>query len=168
MKVLLYNILSMKRYIKLTNEQRKELDILIKTEKRIKIYQRLQFIDLKDKNLKNSEIQKIIPVSMNTLSDWTTLFFEKSFSWLCQLKYEWRRPWKLSLYKDAIKKHLEENIVSTINELKDWIEKEFSLVVQTSWLWEYLKKNWIFLTKKQKSFHENTKQQKHKKPTSNI
>jgi len=80
MKVLLYNILSMKRYIKLTNEQRKELDILIKTEKRIKIYQRLQFIDLKDKNLKNSEIQKIIPVSMNTLSDWTTLFFEKSFS----------------------------------------------------------------------------------------
>ncbi len=158
MRVLFCNILYMKRYIKLNEEQRKELNILMKTEKWTKIYQRLQFIDLKDKGKKNSEILKIIPVTVNTLSNWTTLFLAKDFSWLCYLNYEWRRPWKLSLNKEVIKKHVEENTISTLSELKVWIELELFFVVQTSWLWEYLKKNWIFLIRKWKGSLENIKQ----------
>lgn len=70
----------MKRHIRLNEEQEKLLNTLMKTEKRTKIYQRLQFIDLKGQGKKNSEILKTIPVSVNTLSDWTTLFLTKGFS----------------------------------------------------------------------------------------
>ncbi len=69
----------MKRHIRLSEEQRKELDGLMKTEKRAKAYRRLQFVDLKDKGKKNSEILEIIPVSVNTLSDWTALFLAEGF-----------------------------------------------------------------------------------------
>jgi transposase len=120
----------------------------MKEEKNIKIYRRLQFIKLKDEWKKNTEIMKIIPVSINTLSDWTTKFFKWGIKWLLNLNYEWRRIWKLDKNKEEIKLYVKSNIVSTLSELKDRLKKELDIDIQNSWLWEFCKKNWIFLTKK--------------------
>jgi hypothetical protein len=64
----------MKRHIHLSEEQNRELEELLKKEKRAKIYRRLLFIQMKHQGKKNTDIMKIIPVSINLLSDWTTLF----------------------------------------------------------------------------------------------
>lgn len=138
----------MKRNISLTKEEKEELEKYMKEEKNIKIYRRLQFIKLKDEWKKNTEIMKIIPVSINTLSDWTTKFFKWGIKWLLNLNYEWRRIWKLDKNKEEIKLYVKSNIVSTLSELKDRLKKELDIDIQNSWLWEFCKKNWIFLTKK--------------------
>jgi transposase len=101
---------------------------------------------------------KIIPVSINLLSDWTTLFLTHWFEWLCSLQYEWRRPGKLESEKETILQHLEETTVSTLAELKKWIEEHLGIFVQTSWLSVWCKKNKIILTKRQKDFQENSNQ----------
>lgn len=148
----------MKRHIKLNKKQRIELNKLLRDETLVKIHRRLQFIDMKDQGMKNTEIIKFIHITQGTCTDWTTVFLEKGFSWLCHLNYEWRRPWKLTPYKEDIEKYVEENIVSTVNELKYWLEKNKAVIVQTSWLWEFLKKNWICLLKKWRNSHESIKQ----------
>jgi len=157
-KVLLYNILSMKRKISLTKEQIIELEGHIEKEKIVKIHRRLVFIKLKNENKKNTEIMKIIPVSINTLSDWTTKYLKDWFKWLWILNYEWRRIGKLEKNKEIIKDYVKTNIVSTLSELKDWLRKDLNLTIENSRLGEYLKKNWIFLIKKQKNYLENIKQ----------
>lgn len=158
LKVLLYNKFSMKRKISLTEEEKIELEKYMKEEKRVKIYRRLLFIKLKDEKKKNTEIMEIIPVSINTLSDWTTQYLKKGLKWLWILNYDWRRVGKLAENKEKIDNYVKENIVSTLSELKDWLKNELNIDIENSWLWEFCKKNWIFLIKKQKNYLENFKQ----------
>ncbi len=158
LRLLLYNKLSMKRKISLTKEQIIELERYIEKEKRVKIYRRLVFIKLKNENKKNTEIMKIIPVSINTLSDWTTKYLKDGLKWLWILNYEWRRIGKLEKNKEKIDNYVKTNIVSTLSELKDWLKKELNIEVENSWLWEFCKKNWIFPIKKQRNYLENIKQ----------
>ena len=158
LKVLLYNKLSMKRELRLTEEEIIELEKYMKEEKRVKIYRRLLFVKLKNEKKKNTEIMKIIPVSINTLSDWTTKYLKDWLKWLWILKYEWRRIGKLEENKEKIKDYVKTNIVSTLSELKNWLKQELNIDIENSWLWEFCKKNWIFLIKKQKNYLENIKQ----------
>jgi transposase len=120
----------------------------MREEKNVKIYRRLEFIKFKDEWKKNTEIMKIIWVSINTLSDWTTKYLKEWMKWLWILNYDWRRIWKLAKNKEKIKEYVKLNIVSTLSELKAWLKKELDIDIQNSWLWEFCKKNWIFLIKK--------------------
>jgi len=138
----------MKRKINLTEEERIELKKYMREEKNVKIYRRLEFIKFKDEWKKNTEIMKIIWVSINTLSDWTTKYLKEWMKWLWILNYDWRRIWKLAKNKEKIKEYVKLNIVSTLSELKAWLKTELDIDIQNSWLWEFCKKNWIFLIKK--------------------
>lgn len=155
MKWVFYNSLSMKRFIILSIEQQVELKRLMKSEKNIKIHRRLQFIEMKSQGKKNTEIMPLLKVSMETCRDWLGIFLAHGFTWLCSLKYSWRRPWKLTEKKDEIKKYVDENLISHLTTLKHWIEQELSISVQTSWLGEWCKKNSIILTRNWKSSLEN-------------
>ena len=69
----------MKRFLSLDPNQVEELQRLLDQTDRVKIYRRLQFIQMKSDGKKNSEIQKVIPVSSDTLSNWLTLFLKGGF-----------------------------------------------------------------------------------------
>lgn len=153
----------MKRHIHLSEEQKEELNTLLKEEKHVKIYRRLQFIQLKDQWMKNTEIMKTIPVTIDTCTDWTTLFLSWWFPALCHLQYAWRRPWKLEENKERIKQHIDDEIVPNLTSLKQWILNELSISVQESWLWEWCKKNSIVLARSWKNSQENSNPKKFRK-----
>jgi len=152
-------IFPMKRFLNLTEEQKEVLQNLLRSERYTKVYKRLQFLELKSQGKKNSEILPVLYISHHTCSDWMTLFLSEGFEGLCHLRYEGRRKWKLSQQKEKIQEHMETTLVSSLNELKDWIEKHLSISVQTSWLWEWCKKNWITLIRRPKDFLEDTNQE---------
>jgi transposase len=65
------------------------------------------------------------------------------------LNYEGRRPSSLDKHKADIIKYIETESVSKLSQLQKFIEKEYSLTIEHSWLSRYCKKNSIRLTKKQ-------------------
>ena len=152
----------MKRFLSLDPNQVEELQRLLDQTDRVKIYRRLQFIQMKSDGKKNSEIQKVIPVSSDTLSNWLTLFLKGGFPWLCGFNYDGRRPWVLEKNKEAIKKHIDDEIVPTLTHLKAWILKELSISVQESWLGEWCKKNSIVLIRKWRKSQASSNPKKHK------
>ena len=159
---LLSNKDSMKRFIALSPEQTIELQERLKSEKNIKIHRRLLFIQMKAANKKNTEIMPILQVSMETCRDWTGIFLSSWFLGLCTQYYTGRRPWVLEKNKEAIKKHIDDEIVPTLTHLKAWILKELSISVQESWLGEWCKKNSIVLTRSWRSSQGSSNHQTYK------
>jgi transposase len=117
------NIFLMKRHITLTEAQNETLQILLQSEQRVKIHRRLMFIDLKNQKKKNTEIMKVIPVTINTLSDWTSDFLTHGFDGLQKLHYAGRRPGKLAPLKDIIKQHTKEHVVKNTKHLQSWLRE---------------------------------------------
>lgn len=153
----------MKRHILLSETEKQELIMLKKKEKDAKIYKRLLFVEMKNENKKNTEILKLLWISIDTCTDWTTLYLNEWFKWLCRLKYEWRRPSKLDSIRESIEEHVSKNIIQTLPALQSWIEQTHQIHVKVSWLSEYCKKNSIFLTRKPNSSPENIRPRKFSK-----
>lgn len=153
----------MKRHIRLSDTEKKELLILKKNEKNVKIYKRLLFIEMKNENKKNTEILKFLGISIDTCTDWTTMYFEEWLIGLCKHKYDWRRPSKLDAVRASIEEYVSKNIIPTLPLLQLWIEQTHQIHVQVSWLSEYCKKNWICLTKRPNLSHESIKLKKFSK-----
>lgn len=134
--------------MKLTKKQKTELKILKKTEKRVKIYKRLQFIEMKDQGMTNIMIASILDVCNDTLTDWTKIFQQGGFQALCNLNYDNRRKSILDDKQEKIKQFVQNNSVDKLSKVQDWLKKEFSIKMEASWLSRYFKKNLIFLSRK--------------------
>ena len=126
--------------MKLTKEQKEELEKLKKTEKRVKIHRRLKFIKMKSVGAKNKDIAPMLDVCKDTLTDWTKLFKEGGFQALCNLNYEDRRRSILDDKKEDIRQYVNNNSVDKLGKVQDWLKKEFSINIEHSWLSRYLKK----------------------------
>jgi len=137
-----------KRNLKITAENLEEIKARKKKESSNKIYRRLMFLEMKSGGLLNKEIAKYLDVRIETLSVWTNLYLEGGLKSLCNLHYEGRRISPLEPLKEDIQKHIEEENVSTLKELKAWLEKEYELSFGIAWIQRFCKKNSIFLTKK--------------------
>ena len=57
----------------------------------------------------------------------------------------------LDSYKEEIKAHVDQNIVSSVKELQGHIKQSYDVAVEHSWLFRYCKKNSIALTKRPKA-----------------
>ena len=100
--------------------------------------------------MKNSQIAKLLCVNIDTITDWYKLFIEGGLKLLGTLDYEGRRVSQIEPHKEEIKKYLENNVVSSIAALQDYIIKTYQISMEHSWLFRYCKKNSICLIKKQK------------------
>ena len=138
----------MKRKLIISKKDKKELQKRIKTERNAKIYKRLVFISLKEKGIKNIEIALILGVRIETLTEWTNIFLKGGLKELCLLHYTGRRISKLEAKKELIKEYVEKEKVSTIAQLKNWLENNYQIFVEHSWLYRYCKKNSLFPGKK--------------------
>ena len=134
-----------------------------KKEQNAKIFKRLIAIEMRGCGRKCKDIGNILGVCIDTLADWTNLFLKGGIEALCQLEYEGRRPSKLEPYMEAMRKKVEEDSVVTISQMKAWLEKEYQIIVEESWLSRFCKKNSIFRTKRHGSFLGNTPKGKSKK-----
>jgi transposase len=115
-----------------------------------------------DKKL-NKDIALLLDVTIETLSHWTAIYEEGGIELLCKLHYEGRKESVMTPYIDQIKKHIEEEQVSTLKSLRDWLNDSLDISVGISWLQEFCKKNSIFLIKNHDSYLESTNQKKFKK-----
>lgn len=138
----------MRYKIEFTDAIVKELKKRLSSESRSKIYRRLLWLDLKRQGYQHKEIGSILQVSQGQITNWSRLFAEKGFEGLCSLNYEDRRRSKLAAYLDQIKAHVQESSISTLSSLQAWLEDEFGIFVEQSWLSRWIKKNSIVLIKR--------------------
>jgi len=117
-------------------------------EKKIKIYKRYLFLEMKYAKKLNKDIAVLLDVSPETLSHWGAIYKEGGLDLLSQLHYEGRRTSVLTPIKEEIKERIKKENVPTIKSLNSWIQESFNVSVGESWLHEFCKKNSIYLTKK--------------------
>ena len=134
--------------IELSDTELSELKIKQKTEKSVKIFQRLQCILLVSQGLKKQDIANLLNVTTNTITTWIKIYKEGGFDLLTQLHYDDRRKIQLDIYKDAIKEYVKTELPATISQILNWLEEEHLFKTEHSWLYRYMKKNSIFLIKK--------------------
>jgi len=139
----------MRAIIKLTEAEKKELEKLKKTENNNKIYRRYMYLEMSNKKMTNIEIAGILGVCNDTLTDWNRIYKEGGLKGLSVLNYEGRRESKLTPFKEKIMEEIEKSNISTLKKLQSFLKKECSVEVEQSWLSRYLKKNSIYLEKRQ-------------------
>ena len=122
---------------------------LRRIEKEGKILRRYQCIWMAHEKLPKKEIASTLGVNIDTVTDWIKLFNKVRLGGLCKLHYEGRRPSALDGIKELLIKHIREHSISKLSELQDFLETNYSIVVEHSWLSRYCKKNSISLIKRQ-------------------
>lgn len=135
--------------LEITKEECEEIKKKKNKEKNVKIYKRYLFLEMKHKKRLNKDIAVLLGVSAETLSHWSAIYKEGGIGLISKLHYEGRRTSVLTPLKGEIKKKIEEENVSTMKELKNWIKESFDVSIGESWLHEFCKKNSIYLIKKQ-------------------
>lgn len=126
--------------INLSKEEFLKLQVIMSSEKNLKVFKRLQCIRLKTLKYKNIEIAEILNVTKETITNWIKLYLDKGFDGLCCLNYDGRRVSKLAQYNDAIKKLASEGKFAIVKELKSILKERYHLDVSISWLSAYIKK----------------------------
>ena len=124
------------------------MEKLIKSESNGKILKRLLCIKLHCQGVKNKDISNYLGVSPPTITEWIKLFLKGGFDELTKLNYEHNAHSKLDPYLEKIKKYVSSNIVSNLSEVCHYIETNFGVKVDSSWLGRYLKKKSVYLLKK--------------------
>ncbi|MCP4179985.1 MAG: hypothetical protein GY756_19665 [bacterium] len=99
--------------------------------------------------MKCRDIADLLGVCIDTISDWSNLFFEGGIALLCNLNYEGRRISKLEPYKSSMIEQVENNTVHTVAQMQSWLKETYKIEVEESWLYRFCKKNSIFPTKRQ-------------------
>lgn len=135
--------------LQLSENENKELQERLKSEKNNKIFRRLQCIHFKSLGFRHKEIAQALGVHVDTVTDWIKLYKSKGLDGLCKLSYEGRRVSKLDKVAEEMKKYIEENNVDKLSMLQDYLLEEHDIFVEHSWLYRYCKKNSISLIKKQ-------------------
>jgi transposase len=138
----------MRANLTLSASEEKELKEWKKQEKSNKIYRRYIYIELSHKGLTNLEIAEILGVTNDTLTDWKKIYERGGLKGLSILHYEGRRESKLASYTEAMKKQVSAGKVTILEDLQKFLEKEYDLKVEASWLSRWAKKNSVFPTKK--------------------
>jgi len=126
-----------------------ELKKLRRIEKEGKILHRYQCIWMAYEKFPKKEIASTLGVNIDTVTDWIKLFTKVRLVGLCKLQYEGRRLSVLDPIKELLIKHIRENSISKLSELQDFLETNYSIAVEHSWLSRYCKKNSISLIKRQ-------------------
>ncbi len=133
----------------LTHKQIEELKAIQKTVSNIKVYKRLQCILLISKNYSKTEIADILDVSNNTITTWIKIYQKGDFELLKTFDYKERKKSKLFEIKEDIRNYINKEVPSKVAQVQDWIKKNYNIEIEHSWLYRYLKKNSIYLIKKQ-------------------
>ena len=136
--------------IELSEKELTEIKARQKKEKSIKIFQRLQCIQMVNQGVKKQNIADFLNITTNTVTTWVKLYKKGGIDFLTQLNYDDRRQIKLDTYREAIIDYVKEELPDTISQILAWLDEEHLFKTEHSWLYRYMKKNSIFLIKRQR------------------
>lgn len=134
--------------ISLSTKKLHHIKQLMNKEKRVKVYRRLQAIEMAATGHSYQDIATTIGVCVDTVTDWIKLYQEKTLTGLCDLRFRGKRTSPFDSYAEQIKQDIIDKTIATLAELQDWIKHQYSLEMEQSWLWRSCKKNSICLTRK--------------------
>lgn len=124
--------------IRLTLDQQYELADLMQTHKGKKLSRRLLAISLRHFGYTIKEISLLTHVSERTVTNWMKLFAEGGFESLLTLQYKGTPHSKLDPFKAHIQTFLESYPNASIKDLHRFLQKEYQLKVDYSWLYRYV------------------------------
>lgn len=134
--------------IQLTAEEMSELRKHKRKATSLKVYRRLECIQLKQVGSDNPSIATFLNVNANTVTEWTKLFLNEGFEGLCALHYAGRRISKLEGHKEELRKYVKEKTPEKLAVIQNWLKNRFNVTVESTWLSRYCKKNSIFPTRR--------------------
>jgi transposase len=134
--------------IELSKKELKKIKQLINKEKRVKVYRRLQAVEMIAAGHAYQTVAAAIGVGADTVTDWIQLYAKSGLTELCTLHFTGKRTSPLDAYVDQIKQDITDNTIATLAALQAWIKDKYSLEMEQSWLWRCCKKNSIYLTKR--------------------
>ena len=134
--------------IQLNSDEMKELRKRKREAKSVKIYRRLECIQLKQVGSDNPYIASFLNVNTNTITEWTKLFLNKGFDGICSFHYDGRRVSKLEGHKEELRQYVKKETPEKLAVIQSWLKNKFGMEVEATWLSRYCKKNSIFLTRR--------------------
>lgn len=150
--------------IQLSRSELRKIKQLLRKEKRVKVYRRLQAVEMAATGHDYQTIAATIGVCVDTITDWMKLYQVKHLAGMCDLRFHGKRTSPFDAYADRIKQDVTDRAIATIAELHDWIKRQYSLEMEQSWLWRSCKKNSICLTRKPRKSLLRLSPKQYKKP----
>lgn len=135
--------------IELTKEQKKQLNSAEKNIKNIQLLKRIQSVRFKDMGWTNLEIAKFLNVCNDTITDWLKAYSKNGIDGILAWGYKGRQSFLSDEQLEIIRQRNIEKPFDTASEAVDFIEEQFGIKYNLSWVQKLLKKNWVCHTKKQ-------------------
>jgi transposase len=126
-----------------------ELKDLKKGTKDSKVLRRYQCIHMLHNGMTKKVTAELLDVNIDTITDWVKLYNHSGLAGLSAFNYEGRRKSVLDSIQKELSNCIKTEMISTIAQLQDFIEKKFAIRIEHSWLSRYCKKNSIALIRKQ-------------------
>lgn len=139
------------KYIKieLTKEQKKQLNKAEKKVSNTQLLKRIQCVKFKDMGWTNLKIAEFLNVCNDTITDWLKAYSENGVDGILTWGYNGRQSLLTDAQLETIRQRNNEKPFSNASEAVDFIEKQFGVKYNLSWVQKLLKKNWVCHTKKQ-------------------
>jgi len=134
--------------IKLSKEDKKQLNIAEKEVSNTQLLKRIQCVKFKDMGWTNLKIAEFLNVCNDTITDWLKAYSEKGVDGILAWGYEGRPSFLTDSQLEIIKKRNIAMPFDKASEAVDFIEEQFGIRYNLSWVQKMLKKNWDCHTKK--------------------
>lgn len=135
--------------IKLTKEQKKQLNNAEKEVSNTQLLKRIQCVKFKDIGWTNLKIAEFLNVCNDTITDWLKAYSEKGIDGILAWRYEGRQSFLTDEQLETIRQRNNEMPFDNASEAVDFIDEQFGVRYNLSWVQKLLKKNWVCHTKKQ-------------------
>jgi transposase len=135
--------------IHLEEDKLSELKNLKKATKDSKILRRYQSIHMLHSGMSKKATAELLDVNIDTITDWVKLYHKAGLEGLSALHYAGRRKSVLDSIQNELSTCIHSEMISTIGQLQDFIDRKFGIRIEHSWLSRYCKKNSIALIRKQ-------------------
>lgn len=134
--------------IQLSKRELKKIKQLLAKETSVRVYRRLQAIEMAATGSAYQSIAATVGVGADTVTDWIQLYAKSGLTALRTLHFTGKRKSPFDKYATRIKQDVKNHTIATLAELQDWIKDKYSLDMEQSWLFRCCKKNSIYLTKR--------------------
>ncbi|PCJ20547.1 MAG: hypothetical protein COB02_03240 [Candidatus Cloacimonadota bacterium] len=134
--------------LNLLPEEIEDLSVMIKEEKNADYLLKLQTVHLLSLGLSGRDVSIFLQISEHSISIWKKEYLKNNFVNLLKSNRKGGRKSELDKIKSNIIEKVEQDNIMSAKELNFWINENFSISYDISWLRKYLKKNAIYLSRK--------------------
>lgn len=114
----------------------------------MKLFQRLQCLELKDKGWKHKDLAEFFDVTINTITTWIKAYKNNGIQGLLTWNYKGRISILTEEQQKCLKQRHKIKPFDTAKEANQYIAQEFGLQFHLHWVQKLLKKNFDFHTRK--------------------